>query len=113
MKRKDLTGYRFVGSNGTEYRVLSGYEMAEVLYEEYGKNEPSLFCCDAEILGDKLKGSYCASYTVSKEEFFAEIEALSEENKKNADTIAAALKEKYYKIPTVFLYLVGEVGLKR
>ena len=112
MKRKDLTGHRFVSSNGTECRVLSGCEGTEVLYEEYGKNEPLFFCCDAEIVGDKLKGSYCASYTVAKEEFFAEIEVLSEENKKNADIIAATLRERYYKIPTVFLRLVGEAYLK-
>ena len=111
MEQKNLTGYRF--RNGkVEYQVLSGYEGAETVYEEYGKNEPLYFCCDARITDGRLKGSYSVSYTVTKEEFFAKIDTFGEENKKNADTIAAALKEKYYKIPMVFLKLVGEAYLE-
>lgn len=111
MEQKNLTGYRF-RSGKAECQVLSGYEGAEIVYEEYGKNEPLYFCCGAKITDGRLNGSYFVSYTVTKEEFFAEIEALSEENKKNADIIAAALKEKYYKIPIVFLKLVGEAYLE-
>lgn len=111
MEQNNLTGYRF-RNGGAEYQVLSGYEGAAVVYEECGKNEPLHFCCDIRITDSKLKGSYSVSYTVTKEEFFADIESLSEEYKKNADTIAAALKEKYYKIPTVFLHLLGDVYLK-
>lgn len=112
MEQKDLTGYKFAYGRETEYQVLSGYEGAEVICEEYGKDEPLLFCCNAFIVDGKLKNSYCVSYTVTKEEFFAAIEGLSEELKRNADTIAAALRKKYYKIPTVFLKLVGEAYLK-
>ena len=111
MERKNLSGCRFT-YGGIEYQVLSGYEGAEVVCEEYGKDEPLLFCCDAFLVDGKLKSSYCVSYTVSLKEFFADIETLSEEAKRNADTIAAALREKYYKMPTVFLKLVGEVCLK-
>lgn len=111
MKRKNLADYRFVGGRGKECRILRGYEGAEALYEECGENEPLYFCCDAKIVKGRLKGSYCVSYTVTKEEFFDEIEALSEERKKNADSIAATLRKKYYKIPTVFLKLVGEAYL--
>ena len=111
MEQKDLTGCRFTYGE-VEYQVLSGYEGAEVICEEYGKDEPLLFCCEAFIAEGKLKSSDCVSYTVTKKEFFADIEALSEESKRNADTIASALREKYYKIPTVFLKLVGEAYLK-
>lgn len=112
MERKDLTGYRFTDSNVTAYKVLSGYEGSEAVYEECDKNEPLYFCCDTKIVNGKLNRSYCVSYTVSKEEFFTETENLSEEKKKDADIIADALREKYYKIPTVFLRLVGEAYLK-
>lgn len=111
MEQKNLTGYRF-RSGKVEYQVLSGCEGTEIVYEEYGKNEPLYFCCDARIADGRIKGSYAVSYTVTKEEFFAAIEVLSEEDKKNADTIVAALRKKYYNIPTVFLRLVGEAYLK-
>lgn len=112
MERKNLTGCRFTDRSKTEYRVLSGHEGAEIVYEAIDRNEPLLFGCDTNFVEGKLKCSYKVSYTVTKEEFFACIEELSEESKRNADTIAAALKEKYYKIPTVFLRLVGEAYLK-
>ena len=112
MEQKDLIGCRFTYDGKSEYQILSGYEGAEAVCEEYGKDEPLLFCCDAFLVDGKLKSSYCISYTVTKEEFFADIEGLSEELKRNADTIASALREKHYKIPTVFLKLVGEVYLK-
>lgn len=113
MKRKDLTGIKFKSTNGKECVILSGYQNSDIVYEECGISDALLnFCCDAQIINNHLKGSYCVSYTVTKEEFFTEIETLSEENKENADTIAAALRKKYYKIPTVFLKLVGEVYLE-
>lgn len=112
MEQKNLTGYSFKGDGGKLYRVLAGCEDSEIVYEECGKNAPLCFCSDAKILGDKFKGSYRVSYTVTKEEFFAEIGSFCEVKKKNADTIASALREKYYKIPTVFLKLIGEVYLK-
>lgn len=112
MERKNLTGCRFTDNSGAEYQVLSGCEGAEIIYEVCGKSEPLLFCCDAEIVDGRLKGSYCVSYTVTKEEFFAAIETLSEDNKINTDAISAALREKYYKIPTVFLRLVSEAYIK-
>ena len=113
MKRKDLTGIKFKSTNGKECAILSGYQNSDIVYEECGILDALLnFCCDAQIINNHLKGSYCVSYTVTKEEFFTEIETLSEENKENADTIAAALRKKYYKIPTVFLKLVGEVYME-
>ena len=84
MEQKDLTGCRFTCDGRSEYQVLSGYEGAEIVCEEYGKYEPLLFCCDAFIVDGKLKSSYCVSYTVTKEEFFVCIKSLSEEYKNNA-----------------------------
>ena len=112
MEQKNLTGYSFKDDIGVYYRVLAGYEGSEIVYEESGKNAPLCFCSDAKIVDDKLKASYRVSYTVTKEEFYAEIESFCEEKKKDAAAIASALREKYYKIPTVFLKLVGEVYLK-
>lgn len=112
MERKDLAGYRFKGGSVVLYQIIAGYQNSEVAYEKLDKNEPLFFCCDAEIVSGKLKGSYCVSYSVTKEEFFTEIESLSKDCKTDADTIASELKEKYYKIPTVFLKLVGEAWMK-
>ena len=112
MERKDLVGYRFEGGSDDLYQVIAGYQHSEVVYEKLGNNEPLFFCCDAEIVSGKLKGSYCVSYSVTKEEFFAEIESLSGECKTDADTMASELKEKYYKIPIVFLKIVGIMWLK-
>lgn len=112
MEQKDLTGYRFTDNSGNSYQVLAGYEGSEIVYEECDKNTPLCFCCDVKIVDSRLKCSYRVSYTVTKEEFFTEIEGFCEEKKKDATTIASALREKYYKIPTVFLKLVGEVYLE-
>ena len=112
MERKDLAGYRFERGRGNLYQIIAGYQYSEIAYERLGENEPLFFCCDAEIVSGKLRGSYCVSYSVTKEEFFTEIESLSKDCKTDADTIASELKEKYYKIPTVFLKLVGEAWMK-
>lgn len=113
MQQKNLTGYIFKGSSNIDYVVLSGYEGNGIVFEQIDiENSPLQFCLDAYLSSGKMKGSYFVSYTVSKKEFFSEIESFTEENKKDADTIASALKEKYYKIPTVFLKLVGEAWLK-
>ena len=112
MERKDLAGIKFKSTKGKEFVILSGYKNSEIIYEECNSNTPLLFCCDAKIIDGKLNGSYCVSYTVPKEEFFAVIENLTEEKKKDADAIACALREKYYKIPTVFLKLVVQAYIQ-
>lgn len=111
MKRKDLSGYIFKGKDVTNYIVTAGYEDGEVAFEEVDNPQSTLhFCCDATVTDGKLKGSYQVSYTVSKEELFKTIDNFYEN--RNTDEIAKALKSKYYKIPIVFLKLVGEAYLK-
>ena len=111
MEKKDLTGYRFTDSRGVSGTIIAGCEATEAVSEEKGSGLLH-FCCGAKVVDGILRGAYHVCYTVTKEEFFADIEGLNKEEKKNADTIAAALREKYYKIPTVFLRLVGEGYLK-
>ena len=99
--KKNLIGRIFTGTNNKEYIVLSGYEDQEIAFvEKDNPNEQLYFCCDAKIENGGLYSSYKVSYTVNKNEFFSVID---EENPLNS------LKQKYYKIPTVFLNLVVEV----
>ena len=113
MERKDLTRIKFESTNGKEYVILSGYQNSEIVYEECrNPNAPLNFCCDAQIINNHLKGSYCVNYTVTKEEFFVVIEALKDKNKGDINTITSALRERFYKIPTVFLKLIVQVYLK-
>ena len=113
MERKDLTGIRFKSTNGKDYVILSGYQKGEIIYEECGNpNAPLNFCCDAQIINNHLKGSYCVNYTITKEEFFAVIDILDDKNKGYINTITSALRERFYKIPTVFLKLIVQAYLK-
>lgn len=108
MTRKDLTGSTFFDKNGVEYVVTAGCENSEIAFaEKTNGNAPLWFCCDARILNSRLYGSYKVSYTVSKAEFFNNIQINT-----SAEETAVCLKEKYYKIPTVFLRLVAEMYLK-
>lgn len=113
MKRKDLTGIKFKSTNGKEYVIISGYQNSEIVYEEFGISDALLnFCCDAQIINNHLKGSYCVNYTITKEEFFAVIDTLDDKNKGDINTITSALRERFYKIPTVFLKLIVQAYLK-
>ena len=112
MKRKDLTGYRFTDSNDIRHVIIAGYEGGEIAFKVCGKPESALnFCCDASVVNGKLSGSYQVSYTVSEKEFFAVVDNLNKD-KLTPGKIASELKHTYYKIPTVFLNLVGETYLK-
>ncbi|MDD6807609.1 MAG: hypothetical protein PUD72_04065 [Oscillospiraceae bacterium] len=113
MIKNDLTGRKFEGKDSTEYVVVAGKEGDVIAYEETLNPNASLcFCCDAFVNNNRLCGTYFVSYTVSKVEFFKEIDMFSEDEKMCAENIALALRKKYYKIPTVFLTLVGEAYLR-
>ena len=110
MNNNDLTGRRFEDKDGTEYVIAAGNEGEAIAYEDIkNPNAPLFFCCDAFVIDNRLRGTYFVSYTVSKAEFFKVIEQFSEQEKACADTIASSLRKKYFKIPTVFLRLVGEM----
>lgn len=113
MNGKNLTGSIFKSRDGKEYIITAGKEKGEIAFEEIGNTDATLnFCCDALIFDGRLKGTYFVNYTVSKKEFFESIDGFSQKEKINAETIASALKRKYYKIPTVFLKLVGEMYVR-
>lgn len=113
MKRKDLTGLKVKGANEREYIILLGSENSEAVYGECESTDAPLnFCCDTKIINGRLKATYCVSYTVNKEEFFDSIDSLENKCLSNIDSIAAALRKKYYKIPTAFLKLVAQVYFK-
>lgn len=113
MERKDLTGYTFTSCDGKTYVITAGCEDGEVAFEECVQScSPLHFCCDAKPVQNGLRGAYNVSYTVSKEEFFAVIDAFCEQDKSCSEEIASALRMKYYKIPKVFLNLVGEMYLR-
>ena len=102
--KKDLSGTIFTGTNNKEYIVLAGYENQEIAFvKKDNPNGTLYFCCDSIIENDRLYSSYKVSYTVNKAEFFSVIDGTDPLN---------SLKEKYYKIPKVFLNLVVEMYLK-
>lgn len=112
MKSENLKGKEFISKNGTEYLILCGFEGGEAVFEE--KNNPYAplhFCCDAQFTPRGFKGAYNVSYSVSKSQFFDSINEFDSRRRTNAETIACALKEKYYKIPMAFLMLVGKAYL--
>ena len=102
--KKDLSGTIFTGTNNKEYIVLAGYENQEIAFvKKDNPNGTLYFCCDSIIENDRLYSSYKVSYTVNKAEFFSVIDGTDPLN---------SLKEKYYKIPKVFLKLVVKMYLK-
>lgn len=112
METNDLKGQTFE-KDGKQYVICAGKEGGEIAFEEAGNAEAVLrFCCDAELSGDRLFGTYFVTYMVTKNTFFQKIDALSKARKADADTIASALKDTYYRIPRVFLRLVGEMYLQ-
>lgn len=113
MNNNDLTGRRFKDKDGTEYVIAAGNEGEAIAYEDIkNPDAPIYFCCDAFVTDNRLRGTYFVSYTVSKAEFFKVIEQLSEQEKTCVETIISALQKKYFKIPTLFLRLIGEVYMK-
>ena len=113
MNNNDLTGRRFEDKDGTEYVIAAGKEGEAIAYEDIkSPNAPLYFCCDAFVTDNRLCGTYFVNYTVSKAEFFKVIEQFNEQEKMSVETIVSALRRKYFKIPTVFLYLVGEMYRK-
>lgn len=114
MNNNNLTGCKFKGKDGTEYIIVAGKKGGAIAYEEIkNSNAPLNFCCDAFVTDNRLHGTYFVSYTVSKAEFFKVIDQFSEQEKACVETIASALRKKYFKIPTVFLHLVGEMYIKK
>lgn len=112
METNDLKG-RIFEKDCKRYVICAGKEGGEIAFEEAENAEAVLrFCCDAELSGNRLFGTYFVTYTVTKITFFQKIDALSKAQKTDADTIASALKSTYYSIPRVFLRLVGEMYLK-
>lgn len=112
MQTNDYTGRTFE-KDGKLYVVCAGKEGGEIAFEEFGNPEAVLrFCCDAKIYGSCLFGTYFVTYMVRKSDFFKKIDAFSNEQKTDADKIASALKAIYYRIPRVFLRLVGEMYLQ-
>lgn len=113
MNNNDLTGRRFKDKDGTEYVVAAGNEGDVIAYEDIkNPNAPLYFCCDAFVTDNRLRGTYFVNYTVTKEEFFKVIEQFSEQEKMSVETIVSASRKKYFKIPTLFLRLIGEVYMK-
>ncbi len=111
MEKKDLTGIKFKSTNEKEYVILSGYQNSEIVYEECNTEQPLLFCCDARVVNGRLIGAYFVSYTVTKKEFFDVIDKFDNEQKNDINSIASALRRKYYKIPMVFLKLVANAWI--
>lgn len=112
METNDLKGRTFE-KDGKPYVICAGKEGGEIAFEESGNPEAVLrFCCDAKISENRLFGTYFVTYMVTKSTFFQKIDALSKAQKTDADTVASALKDTYYRIPRVFLRLVGEMYLK-
>ena len=96
--KNNLTGTTFKGPYNTEYIVLAGYENDSIVFAEKDNiDAPLWFACDVKIKSKRLYSSYKVSYTVSKHEFFNEIDSTDPVN---------SLKKKYYKIPHEFLELV-------
>ena len=101
MKKNDLSNKTFIGSDGTEYVVLAGYEDSEIMFvEKTNPNAELHFACDAKIENSRLYSSYKVSYTVTKDEFFSVIKGINPLNE---------LKITYYKIPAVFLKLIVDL----
>ena len=112
METNDLKGQTFE-KDDKRYVICAGKEGGEIAFAEAGNTEAVLrFCCDAELSGDCLFGTYFVTYMVTKNTFFNKIDALSKYRKTDADTIASALKSDYFRIPRVFLRLVGEMYLQ-
>lgn len=112
MDTNDLKGQTFE-KDGKRYVICAGKEGGEIAFAEAGNTEAVLrFCCDAELSGDCLFGTYFVTYMVTKNTFFNKIDALSKDRKTDADTIASALKSDYFRIPRVFLRLVVEMYLQ-
>lgn len=112
METNDLKGQTFE-KDGKRYVICAGKEGGKIAFAEAGNTEAVLrFCCDAELSGDCLFGTYFVTYMVTKNTFFNKIDALSKDWKTDADTIASALKSDYFRIPRVFLRLVGEMYLQ-
>lgn len=112
METNDLKGQTFE-KDGKRYVICAGKEGGEIAFAEAGKEGTVLrFCCDARLSENRLFGTYFVTYMVTKSTFFQKIDALSKVQKTDADTIASALKSDYYRIPRVFLRLVGEMYLQ-
>ncbi len=112
METNDLKGQTFE-KDGKRYVICAGKAGGEIAFAEAGNTEAVLrFCCDAELSGDCLFGTYFVTYMVTKNTFFNKIDALSKDRKTDADTIASALKSDYFRIPRMFLRLVGEMYLQ-
>ena len=112
METNNLKGQTFE-KDGKRYVICAGKAGGEIAFAEAGNTEAVLrFCCDAELSGDCLFGTYFVTYMVTKNTFFNKIDALSKDRKTDADTIASALKSDYFRIPRVFLRLVGEMYLQ-
>lgn len=112
MDTNDLKGRTFE-KDGKRYIICAGKAGGEIAFEEAGNAEAVLrFCCDASLSENRLFGTYFVTYMVTKSTFFPKIDALSKDRKTDADKIASALKDTYYRIPRVFLRLVGEMYLQ-
>ena len=110
METNDLKGQTFE-KDGKRYVICAGKAGGEIAFAEAGNTEAVLrFCCDAELSGDCLFGTYFVTYMVTKSTFFNIIDALSKDRKTDAET--SALKSDYFRIPRVFLRLVGEMYLQ-
>lgn len=112
METNDLKGRTFE-KDCKRYVICAGKEGGEIAFAEAGNAEAVLrFCCDARLSENRLFGTYFVTYMVTKSAFFQKIDALSKAQKTDADNIASALKDTYYRIPRVFLRLVGEMYLQ-
>lgn len=112
METNDLKGQTFE-KDGKRYVVCAGKAGGEIAFAEAGNTEAVLrFCCDARISENRLFGTYFVTYMVTKSTFFKKINTFSNAQKTDADTIASVLKDTYYRIPRVFLRLVGEMYLQ-
>lgn len=112
METNDLKGRTFE-KDGKQYVICAGKAGGEIAFEEAETEGAVLqFCCDAELSENRLFGTYFVTYTVTKNTFFKKIDAFSNAQKTDADAIASGLKSTYYRIPRVFLRLVGEMYLQ-
>lgn len=73
---------------------------------------PLFFCCEARLSEKGLKGSHFVSYAVSRQEFLSQAEkAFDGCERVGEQEVIAKLREKYYKIPKVFLSLIAQLAL--
>lgn len=96
--------------NGRLYEVLANkgteYVMAECVADGEFKGD-TVFLCDVVEKGDEILAPNSFNYTVTKTQLYDEIKNAGAENK-SVKEMVGAIRNRYYKIPSVFCTLVAE-----